>query len=382
MTLFLSALILAQAVPIPDDVRVRANRTREALDACIAARCDTPNDVQLSIAHAEAQFVAGQYRDARRTLDAAIRRQKGAAARHPREVASLHGAASTVNLHYGDMTWFRRHTAQQARILRAYLPADDPEVRGAALLNADTSLYLSKPRSAIRQYDAAASEYLRQGDAKLAALATLRAASVESAIRAYASAERRLERVRRSPAGNDPAVQSLAAVVAGKLALRRGGDPDKAATAVADLRTAPGERPLLVKEAKIGYAERIGQPEPGIGPSIEGAGLLSWADVGFRVTPDGTVSDVEIIRGSGDTRWAKPLLGAIADRRYAALDLPADDPGLYRIERLTLRPEMGTKLGTRIRVRRGTPVIQVIDVTDDASPTEAASPVAGSGNPT
>lgn len=381
MTLFLSALILAQAAPVAEDVQVRANRTREALETCIAARCDTPQDVRLSIAHAEAQFVAGRYRDARRTLDAAIRRQKGAAATYPREVASLHNAASTINLHHGDMKWFVRHTAAQKRILQANLPADDPQVRAATLLSADSSLLLRKPRSAIMEYDEAAAEFRRQGEERLAALATLRAASIEAEIRAFDRAQRRLDQVSQASAGNDRDVQSLSAIVASRLALRRGRDPDEAATASTNVRTTENERPLLIKEAKIGLTERLGQTDVPIGKFIEGPGSLLWADVGFRIAPDGTVSDVEVIRGSQSQGWVKPLLGAIADRRYAALDVANGHPGLYRVERISLRPEYGTMLGSRIRSRMGRPEIQVIDMTEDAPPIEDAPPVVGTGAP-
>ena len=43
-----------------------------------------------------------------------------------------------------------------------------------------------------------------------------------------------------------------------------------------------------------------------------------WADVSFRIKPDGKVADVKIIRSKGDLHWTRPLLISLGGRRYTA----------------------------------------------------------------
>ena len=58
-----------------------------------------------------------------------------------------------------------------------------------------------------------------------------------------------------------------------------------------------------------------------------------WVDVGFRITPEGKVSDVQVLHKRGDTFWARPLLASIGGRRYTPGRV--NDPGSYRVERYT-----------------------------------------------
>ena len=36
-----------------------------------------------------------------------------------------------------------------------------------------------------------------------------------------------------------------------------------------------------------------------------------WIDVGFHITEQGKVSDVQVLRSHGDTGWSKPLLASL-----------------------------------------------------------------------
>lgn len=96
-----------------------------------------------------------------------------------------------------------------------------------------------------------------------------------------------------------------------------------------------------------------------------------WADVSFWVKPDGRVADPDILRGSKalDRYWLKPVLAAIAARRYAPLKLAANDPGLLRVERYTRTAHLVTSTGSRLRVREAFPRIEMLDLTAEGSAT-------------
>jgi hypothetical protein len=86
--LFLSALLAAstptaaQLAPADDPAKPiivtgkRISDTKAALDACLARHCPANEDIDATLAHAEALFVLGRYRDARTTLLGSLRRNK------------------------------------------------------------------------------------------------------------------------------------------------------------------------------------------------------------------------------------------------------------------------------------------------------------------
>jgi tetratricopeptide (TPR) repeat protein len=368
-------LIAAPAQDSGTEITVRAKRTAEALAACIASRCPTPDDARISIAHAEAQFAEGRYHDARRTLAAAIKRQKGNAAQYPRVVSALYEASATVNLHMGDMDAYRSATIGQTRTLRSHLPADDPMAQIAAMQLGDYWLKLKKPDVARAQYDAAADDYRAQGEHRLAALTELRAASVDIQMRSFGKAEKRIERAAGSPAANDGAVRLVSAVVQSRLARAR-GDEGAVDALLATLRTDPQEPPVLVRDVPVAplYSPRTRRAMQMLMPGIEiptrayASPQILWADIGFMVAPDGSVTDVEVLRGSRARGWLKPFLTAAGMRRYAPLDLPAGSPGVYRVERFTWRPELIRPIGSLVRQPAGEPGIEILDITRDAAP--------------
>src|SRR5204862_4808941 len=55
-------------------------------------------------------------------------------------------------------------------------------------------------------------------------------------------------------------------------------------------------------------------------------------DVGFRIKPDRTVADVQIVNRRGSPGWDTPLVQSISGRRYAIAE---DGSETYRLERYT-----------------------------------------------
>jgi hypothetical protein len=89
-----------------------------------------------------------------------------------------------------------------------------------------------------------------------------------------------------------------------------------------------------------------------------------WVDIGFWVTPDGHVTDTEILRSSGPTYWAKPLIASIGGRLYSPTGGSEAD-GNYRVERYTFTSLWEDRTGTRLRQRGANARIEYLDLTAD-----------------
>jgi hypothetical protein len=86
------------------------------------------------------------------------------------------------------------------------------------------------------------------------------------------------------------------------------------------------------------------------------------------VAADGSVSEVDVLRGNRDLRWTEPFVKRIAARRYAPLALAPGQPGLYRVERLTWRAQHLAPIGSLIKRAAGPRTLQVLDLTKAAAP--------------
>lgn len=91
-----------------------------------------------------------------------------------------------------------------------------------------------------------------------------------------------------------------------------------------------------------------------------------WADIGFRITPEGKVADVEIVRSKGDLDWAKPLLASISLRRYTAGK--ADHPSSRVVERYTYTSGYEGQTGTRTAQRSPKARVEYVDLSDLGAP--------------
>ena len=102
-------------------------------------------------------------------------------------------------------------------------------------------------------------------------------------------------------------------------------------------------------------------------PVVSGINLLPtdnfedrWIDVGFWVTPDGKVSEPEILRSHGPVNWTGQLMRSIAGRAYSPIEEPA-----YRVERYSYTSRYMEMTGTRLRQRSPNPRIEYVDLTQD-----------------
>ncbi|MEG8023817.1 hypothetical protein QP162_03995 [Sphingomonas aurantiaca] len=125
-----------------------------------------------------------------------------------------------------------------------------------------------------------------------------------------------------------------------------------------------------VSKAELIYAPPIDlnnwrQENPSTVARLHGEATPQWADVAFRVAPDGTVRDIDTVRTSTnvDAGWMKLVTDALGERRYRPLQRAPSDEGLRRIERYSIVYDVVSMKGTRIRARSSVPHIEILDLT-------------------
>jgi hypothetical protein len=100
-------------------------------------------------------------------------------------------------------------------------------------------------------------------------------------------------------------------------------------------------------------------------------------DVGFRIRPDGTVVDVQVLNNRGAPGWAPPLLQSISGRRYA---VARDGSETYRVERYSYTAERRTQglTGTHIANRSPRGRVEFRELSETNIPPTPGTPPTGS----
>ncbi|MFL6844340.1 MAG: tetratricopeptide repeat protein [Allosphingosinicella sp.] len=345
------------------------SETERALAECLRRHCPPDQDIDATLAHAENQFVAGGYKGARATTLASLERNRGHAKDYPVAVSDLYRANGRIAAHLGEGKDYEWSTTAVGRTLRAGLPKDDPRLIGAQFESASMYAALGRPERALDIYDEARSDAERIGRPDLVAMARLRAAWLHHLAGDTDVARRTLKDIaaERAPELRLPRVTAL--VLLARLD-RKEGRLDSSDALITELRALGAKRPVLIYSPPIDRS----LPEARIT-----AGSITrllptqdyedeWVDIGFWVTPEGRVDDVEILRSRGSPDWAKPVLRSIRGRLYAA---PADGAGSYRVERYTFTSLWKQdRVGTHLRMRSNDNRIEFLDLT--AEPETAA----------
>lgn len=384
------ALFIAIAAPVaaqdrvppaePDEIVVTGIRlevSAAALRDCIARRCPPDQDIAATLAHAENLFVAGDYKEARKTSLGGIKRNKRYSRTYPVEVAGLLRANSRIGAHLGEGDSFRIGALDVVSALKSGLPHDDPRVLSARLEVGDSFARSGRIDGALNIYRDVAS---RAHDLNLPAVegfARLRTAILYRTLAAANPAIFRGEARRAIAAlvdSPDPRLASFA--LAAKLvgAQMAAGEGDSAAIdrIVAEYRKAAGGTAIPV----LLYSPGINQRDVP-NAALRGGSVLNripmqnvddqWVDVSFWITPDGKVTDAGVLRRSaglsGD--WVNPIIVAVAGRRYAPLVTGPNELGLFRVERFTYTARWENGTGTHLRVREPTPHIETLDLSRD-----------------
>lgn len=365
---------------------VRLADSERALKECIARKCPPKEDIKATLAHAENQFVAGDYKGARQTLLAGRGRNVRYAKDAPIEVSDLLRATSRVSAHVGESEDYRLNAVVALDVLRRNLPENDARVLYQRLEVADADVRTSRLEpansridQALRTYAAIARQAREIGDAKAEGYALLRRLVVLQQLGltgtgGYDGVVREATRaLTDSPNPQLAEFANAARLVNAQFAARR-GDTRALDKLLADMRQAPATaRPVLV------YSPPLSINTNPIGNAFSGNVLNrlttnsefdnQWIDVAFWVEPDGSVNDPQVLRRSDGYSggWDKRVLETVAGRRYLPLKTDGKTPGAFRVERYTLTADWGQQSGTRLRQREPEARLEVLDLT--AEPT-------------
>jgi len=341
------------------------SQTERALRDCIARRCPPDQDVAASLAHAENQFVAGDYEAARRTTKASLGRNNRHAENYPVPVSNLWRAGSRIAIHLGEGHDYEQSTWGIKRALKAGLPRNDIRLVGADLEVAGMHASLGRTESARNIYQEVVDDSLALNRPDLAAIARLRLAWLHQMEGDSQLTRRKLEAIAADRSPETRAARLTALVLLARLD-RQAGKLASSDALITELRSTGFPKPVLLFAPEIKMNHRVVGEEGEMGSTTRLMATQNfddrWVDIGFWVTPDGHVSDAEILRSHGPTYWAKPLMTSIAGRLYSPTGGSEAD-GNYRVERYSFTSLWEDRTGTRLRQRGANARIEYLDLT-------------------
>lgn len=363
-------LVLAQlgssSAASSDEVIVIGRRAEEELAACLSRNCPPSEDIELSLQASVDQFADGRYDDARRNLQRAIRRNRDQAAALPGPVSSLYATLATVAQHEGDSRLWLSSARNNVQVLRSHLGDTHSVTLLQELSFGDNLVRLLTPDSAETAYKAVQHKAVQSGDSDLAASAAFRRAWLALMLERDREAERLADEAVAISGADNRLMTEMREILRTRIAVRNGDDGAIDALA-AQLRQSAIEEPRLLFEP---------EQDPMSGPLLPQIG--SWsesgvriADVGYWIRPDGRTAGAEMLRDSGMGQWGPVVLRQLSGRRYIPLDLEPGHPGVYRIDRFTVRGTIDMPTGSRIARRMGDLTLHVIDLTETDAMSDA-----------
>lgn len=355
---------------------------RDRLAQCLARHCPPDEDIDATLALAEALFVEGDYGHARSAIRASMSRNRDEARNYPEPVSDLYRAGTRVAEHLGRDREAEIYVYQILGSLRAGLPVEDHRHFTARLEIARSLAALGRPEIARRELRRLVDVARAGGREDVANLAELRSLWLEYQEAPYGSARRRLLEMSR---WTDPQ-RALLAYGAKALLIQiysREGDDERVDALIATMGGGETRRLLysppcqLIQQTNVdGNAHREdavysqGLMTDNIAERLTDTFDDKWIDVGFWVQPDGQVEDLQLLRrGRGGGGWEGPLLEAIRGRRYSPGERPT-----YRLERYTYTATFHTtSTGSHIPDRSPRARIEYLDLTAGAEPPDQGS---------
>ncbi len=362
-------LLLAQvaASSTTNDVIVVGHRAEQELAACLARNCSPAQEVEASLQASVEQFADGRYPDARRTLQRAIDRNKRHAATLPGPVSSLYATLATVAEHEGDAQLWKVASRNNLLTLREQLGANNVATMREELQFADDMVSQGTWRLGDDTYARIQRRAAANGRNDIAAAAAFRRAWLALALTRTRDAERFADEAVTLAGPGDATMAQLREIVRTRIAIRKGDDGAVDALA-ARIRQANEGRPTLLYAPPV---EDINPPPQFVDNGMQRDRGIRFADVGYWIRPDGTVVDAELLRTNGLGQWSPVILKHVRARRYVPLRLADGQPGLYRIDRFTVRGTRDTPTGTRLSQRMGRLSVHIIDLTETEAMSEA-----------
>jgi hypothetical protein len=350
------------------------SETERALKECLARKCPPDEDAKATLSHAENQFVSGDYKSARGTLQKSIGRNADEAKKYPLPVSNLYRANARIAASLGEGDDYRLSTLRTRDALKEGLGNDDWRVLASSIEVGDMRVRVGYPEEARRIYKDVADKAKAKGWTVLADMATLRGALLMIASEYNdwkVDARKTLQGFADRPGTDARNLRIAAKIVLAREARGRSKEEGDAMTKslMEEYRTegTTAKRPqlLFAEPIKRDQARDAQESRTALSQLSTQSVDNMWVDIGFWVTAEGKTNDIEVIRQSQkDVGWTKPVVKAIESRIYAPMTLEPGDPGFFMVERYTLTALWEEQLGTRIRQRSGRTKIERMDLTD------------------
>ena len=359
-------------------VTARSLKDTEAdLKACLARKCPPDQDIKATLAHAENQFVEGDYRNARSTLANALGRNRKHKEEYPVEVSDLLRANGNIAAHLGEFDIYRISVLDMRDTLKGALKPNDYRVFGAEIEVADSRMKLGYIKEASDKYLEIERLALTAGLPQVAAIARLRdlslrvqRAEAEKTTFRKKDALDAIDMFLKAPTDGNDKFKIVAEVLRARLD-RTDGNSETANKLIARYAAMGGtDRPVLLYSTPIKMNQAQAARAMAGGSDLNRIGTQvvenRWVDIGFWIGVDGKVDEPEILRNKGDTDWTDVVLKAIKTRIYAPLKAEGDGStlGVYAIERYSLTAQYENDVtGTRVRQRSPVAKIERMDLT-------------------
>ncbi|MHA6721386.1 hypothetical protein [Sphingomonas sp. RS2018] len=350
-------------------------QTARELEACLARKCPSAEDIEASLVHAENQFIAGDYAGARHTLGQSRGRNMRFAAQLPVPVGDLARAYARMSAFDGRLDSSRIAQIDSLDALKAGLTADDGRVLAQRLLVADEFVRQGRIHTGTAMYDKIARQAVMAKLPAIQGTAMLRQAVLYSAIAktypAYRSAAR--QRIARIDATTDPALapfrEAMPLLRAHIAALD--GDMKALDREIESMAAKPFRRPMLVFAPAIELDKAQGSKSGNV--QLTGEARPQFIDVTFKIGRDGKVGEIETLRRTDTVSgtWPDRVYRALAGRRYAPIDAATDPALLRRTERFSMVFGVISKKETRIPTRSPIGRIVSLDLTPEPTPPSA-----------
>jgi len=352
----------------------RIHDYRDRLAACLARNCPVNEDVDATLALAEALFLNGDYRDARSAVRGSLGRNRDRASAFPEPVSDLYRTSTLLARNIGLDEEARRQSFGILNALQAGIPQEDHRHFTARFEIAEVQMMSGNFLGARRELRRLAEAARAAGREDVVTMAEVRELSYETIAFPAGGARLRLEQWSRLTAPADRLRATSARILLTRL-YRSEGDTARADALFAEIgRSSPGGRRRLLHAPRYTLAQQEIRPlsnDERLDPTMLGSALNrmsdnmedGWVDIGFWVTPEGRVSGVEILRHGAGTSWAEPLIEAIGGRLYSA-----GPEATFRMERYTYTSRYVQRTGTRLLQRSPAARVEYFDLSAGNAP--------------
>ena len=361
--MFLLAQVASPSPSASDEVIVIGRRAEQQLTACLARNCLPVEEVEASLQASVEQFADGRYGDARSTLRNAIRRNRQFAAELPGPVSSLYATLATVAEHEGDETLWRNSARNNVLVLRRHLGKANPATLREELSFADSMVGLGAPEAADGAYRSVQRLASESGSLRIAAVAAFRRAWLALIRNRFSAAEGFADEAVQLSGTDNRLIVELREILRSRVAIQK-GDEGAVDALAARLRQSAAARPQLLFAPAVEDINPTARDLLNTQSNPWHDARIRFADVGYWIRADGRTAEAEILRNSDLGAWAPGILRQVSKRRYIPLDVEPGHPGIYRIDRFTVRATVGVPTGSRIPQRMGNLTVHVIDLTE------------------